>query len=186
MEIIINIIGLPLSGKTTLCEKLVRKYDFVHIALGKLIRENEMYKKVINHYISKGELIPSDITFKILQKDIEKHKGTNKVILIDGYPRNYQNLNKWEIEYGLDPKCVILLKCPEKLLNERLNIRMKKEKRKDDRKDLLNLRIKSFEQETSQVIDHYRKKGILYEISSAENENMMKEIDAILEEMKLI
>ncbi len=186
MEIIINIIGLPLTGKTTLCEKLVQKYDFVHIGLGKLIRENEIYKKVINDYISKGELIPSDITFKILQKEIERIKESNKPILIDGYPRNYENLNKWDIEIGLDPKCVILLKCPEKLLNERLTIRMRKEKRNDDRKDLLNLRIKSFEEETSQVIDHYRKKGLLYEISSSEDKIMMKEMHAILKEMKLI
>ena len=159
----IAILGFPLVGKTTVCEYLSTNYNFQHIPLGKLIREDETYKTVIEDFISLGKLVPSKISIEILQKEITKYEDST--ILLDGFPRNMENLREWEKCIGNNLKCVILIECNEEMLFERLASREIMECRMDDSKEVLITRLNSFHKETRPVIDYYKDRGILHIIN---------------------
>ena len=144
------VLGLPLAGKSTLCNYLERTYGFIHIALGKLIRENVTYKQTIEEHIKLGQLVPSYISFDILQRELVKNHG--KIILIDGYPRNEENLSLWDRHIGIEPLCVILIESEEDVVITRLSYR-KHEHRLDDNILLLKSRINSFYKETVPVLE---------------------------------
>ena len=55
------VLGIPLVGKSTLCNYLEKTYGFIHIPLGKLIQENITYKQTIEEHIWLGQLVPSYI-----------------------------------------------------------------------------------------------------------------------------
>lgn len=58
---LISIIGLPGSGKGTLCKNLLSKYNCKHVSAGDLLRQNND-KKIMN-IISKGQLVPNYMQF---------------------------------------------------------------------------------------------------------------------------
>ena len=153
----ISILGYPFVGKTTVCEYLSTYHNLKHIPLGKLIRNDIKHKTIIEQFISKGKLIPSKISIEILKNELLKYEKST--ILIDGFPRNMENLMEWK-KYG-DLKCVILIECNVQLLFERLVSRKIMECRIDDSKDLFIRRLNSFDQETTPVIEFFKNKGIL-------------------------
>ena len=91
MKNLIFILGLPASGKTTLCKNL-EKYGFKHLSLGNLLKNNIKYKSTITYHIQKGEIVPSYITTEILENELSKMSGD---ILVDGFPRTIGNLDYW-------------------------------------------------------------------------------------------
>lgn len=50
--------------------------------------------KLIDQYIRDGGIVPVEITLELL-KNRMKSLGWNKWFLIDGFPRNYNNLDGW-------------------------------------------------------------------------------------------
>ena len=54
-------------------------------------------------YLKKGEMLPNNITFPILQDRIEKAFGRGKkVVLLDGFPRHIAQLLDFEEQVGKD------------------------------------------------------------------------------------
>ena len=92
------VLGGPGSGKGTMCELLARDFDYQHISAGELLR-NELKKSgplasVIQDCIQNGQIVDGRITCSLIQAHM-KSIGTNKSYLIDGFPRNYNNVNSW-------------------------------------------------------------------------------------------
>ena len=48
---------------------------------------------MINTYIKEGKIVPAEVTVRLLRTAMEK-SGKNK-FLIDGFPRNLENLQVW-------------------------------------------------------------------------------------------
>lgn len=88
---VLFILGGPGSGKGTQCENLVSTYGFIHHSTGDLLRAEVKKQsdlgKEIDGYISKGNLVPGEVTAKMLHGVITGHSGQS-VFIIDGYPRN--------------------------------------------------------------------------------------------------
>ncbi len=88
----INIIlfGPPGSGKGTQAEKLVKKYNLLHISTGDLFRYNlkndTKLGKEAKKYIDKGELVPDRVTIKMLKEKVEENPKV-KGYIFDGFPR---------------------------------------------------------------------------------------------------
>lgn len=59
-----------------------------------------------------GKLVPTEIVVKLMKQEIEK-KNWEGVFLIDGFPRNKDNLIKWNEEIGVEVELVnmFLLNC---------------------------------------------------------------------------
>jgi adenylate kinase len=88
----IVLLGAPGSGKGTLSQVLIDKYNFYQISTGDLIREiiktdsplgNEL-KKIT----SEGKLVSDEFVKQLVLNKIEELKISNKSIIFDGFPRN--------------------------------------------------------------------------------------------------
>lgn len=78
------------SGKGTVGKILAENLKLAHISTGDLFRENlknetELGKEA-KSYMDKGELVPDDITVRMLEKRMEEADVENGAIL-DGFPR---------------------------------------------------------------------------------------------------
>lgn len=89
----LNIIflGMPGSGKGTQAEILAQKLNVPIISTGNLFRKNIKEETElgleVKDILAKGDLVPDEITFKMLKNELESIDISNGVIL-DGYPRS--------------------------------------------------------------------------------------------------
>ena len=81
-------IGPPASGKGTQADMLEAKFKFTKaspgIVLRKEVENNTKNGKIIEPYMAKGDLVPSDIVNRIVVDSIEK---IDTDFVIDGFPR---------------------------------------------------------------------------------------------------
>lgn len=95
----IIMLGAPGSGKGTLAKELSKEYNLVHISTGDIFRENiknetELGKKA-NEYISKGQLVPDDLTIDLVKNRLSQEDVKNGAIL-DGFPRTTHQAEELE------------------------------------------------------------------------------------------
>ncbi len=88
---IIVILGAQGSGKGTVGEKVAAELGLVHISTGDIFRENiknetELGKEA-NRYILAGNLVPDELTNRILMDRLSKEDVLEKGAMLDGYPR---------------------------------------------------------------------------------------------------
>ena len=86
----IVLLGAPGSGKGTVGKILAENLKLAHISTGDLFRENLKNEtelgKESKSYMDKGELVPDEITVRMLEKRMEEADVENGAIL-DGFPR---------------------------------------------------------------------------------------------------
>lgn len=172
MKEIIFILGGPGSGKGTQCQLLSEKFLYKHISAGDLLRaeknKDTKYSNLINKYISNGKIVPSSITISLIMDEIRN--CDHNVLLIDGFPRNLENLNSWneinnlKIKY----KC-IFFDCHTEVLVNRLLKRGLDSGRDDDNLEVINKRLQVFKESTEPVLDYFRKHHILTTLDSNRN-----------------
>ena len=85
----INIVlfGKPGAGKGTQAEFLKEKYNLTHISTGDVFRYNLKNETVLGKeakkYMDNGDLVPDELTIKMLQDEVEKNTDTQG-FLFDG------------------------------------------------------------------------------------------------------
>jgi adenylate kinase len=100
------LLGAPGAGKGTQASLLVEKLGLVHVSSGDLFRENLGKKTELGilakSYMDKGELVPDEVTIKMVIDRIARPDCAKGVIL-DGFPRTLaqaQALDKALSEQG--------------------------------------------------------------------------------------
>jgi adenylate kinase len=88
---VLILLGAPGSGKGTVAQYLKDKYDICYFSTGNLLR-NEVKEKTdigcrVESILGSGGLVGDDIVNEIVEKNIAKVRGDEKVVLLDGYPR---------------------------------------------------------------------------------------------------
>ncbi len=86
----IILLGAPGSGKGTLAKKITKDFGLVQISTGDLFRGeiaggSELGLK-LKSYMDKGQLVPDELTIKILSQRITK-PDCKKGVIFDGFPR---------------------------------------------------------------------------------------------------
>lgn len=86
------LISAPGSGKGTLSQYLVKKYDYVQVCPGDIFRseinaQTELGKK-IQPIVEKGEYVDEKIVCDLIANNISKILSQNKYFIIDGFPRS--------------------------------------------------------------------------------------------------
>jgi len=162
----INIIlfGPPGSGKGTQAEKLVKKYNLLHISTGDLFRYNLKNEtklgKEAKKYIDKGELVPDRVTIKMLKEKVEDNPKV-KGFIFDGFPRTIPQsraLDRLLKSRGGVSK-LLMLDVPDEDLVKRLIKRGKTSGRKDDTdKKIIQNRLSVYKETTLPVFNYYMKK----------------------------
>ena len=91
------LLGPPGAGKGTQAAGIVEKYQIPHISTGDIFRKNISEKTPLgveaDKYISKGNLVPDDITVPMVEDRLTWDDAKNGVIL-DGFPRTIEQAEK--------------------------------------------------------------------------------------------
>ena len=169
---VIFIVGPPGVGKNTQCDKLVEKYKFIHFGAGDLLRaeakKDTEEGKLVNSLISQGKIVPVKITCSLLKKAMDE-SGKNNIFLIDGYPRNQDNIDGWNEVFGTNYTLIssIILGCSEEQLEKRLLGRAKSSGRSDDKIEVIKKRFKVYVEQSQPIEAKLKEMGPFIEVQAS-------------------
>ncbi|CAI2378834.1 unnamed protein product [Moneuplotes crassus] len=165
------VLGGPGCGKGTQCSLMVERDDFVHLSAGDLLREEQATdskdSKLIKDYIKEGKIVPVEITCNLILKAMQK-KGMSKKFLIDGFPRNEDNLQGWNkvMNKHANVVQVVFFELSEDIMLERIMKRAETSGRADDNKEAAEKRFNTFKNETMKVIKHFEGKKMVHKVDA--------------------
>lgn len=159
----IVLFGPPGSGKGTQSTNLIQKYNLIHLSTGDIFRANIKGKTELGQpassFIEKGELVPDEVTIKMLQAEVEKHTDPAGFIF-DGFPRTItqaEALDKFLATRQTEISKMVALEVNEAELKVRLAERAKTSGRPDDAKpEVIEKRISVYNKETAPVAEYYK------------------------------
>lgn len=162
----IVLFGPPGAGKGTQSENLISRYNLVHLSTGDIFRSNIKGQtelgKLAKSYMDKGELVPDEVTIKMLESEVEKHPEA-KGFIFDGFPRTTaqaEALDRFLESRDSSITMMLALEVPEEELKKRLKHRAETSGRTDDADPkVIQKRIDVYQRETAPVADYYRKQN---------------------------
>ncbi|KAL5207569.1 hypothetical protein ABZP36_032004, partial [Zizania latifolia] len=168
------------SGKGTQCANIVEHFGFTHLSAGDLLRaeikSGSENGTMIENMIKEGNIVPSEVTIKLLQEAMIK--SANDKFLIDGFPRNEENHVAFENVTNISPAFVLFFDCSEEEMEKRLLGR--NQGRVDDNIETIRKRFKVFIESSLPVIEYYNGKAKVKKIDAA------KPIPEVFEDVKAI
>lgn len=182
----INLIlfGPPGSGKGTQAKHIVEKFNLMHISTGDLFRyemgnDTPLGLKA-KEFISKGELVPDEITIGMLKNKVNANEDAEGFIF-DGFPRTIKQaeaLDEFLKEKGEQVNLLLALQVDDDEIVSRILNRGKTSGRADDNDEsIIRNRIEVYNEETSPVYSYYDKQGKAQSISG------IGEIDEIFDRL---
>ena len=163
--------GPPGSGKGTQAAKLVDQYDLVHISTGELFRAemeaDTPLGRQANEYMSKGELVPDEVTIGILRNKLLSHRESHGFIF-DGFPRTVPQAEALDqllsmMDQQID--ALIMLDVPEEEIIGRILLRGQNSSRPDDNdEEIIRTRFKVYQSKTAPIFNYYNDKGKAFRV----------------------
>ncbi|MFL0063308.1 adenylate kinase [Tenacibaculum maritimum] len=168
----IVLFGPPGAGKGTQATLLKEKYNLLHISTGDVFRYNIKNQTELGvlakTYIDAGDLVPDEVTIKMLKEEVDKNAGANGFIF-DGFPRTESQaeaLDAFLSEKGEQINGMVALEVPEDLLVERLLERGKTSGRSDDTDESkIRNRFNEYNTKTAVLKEYYENQGNYYGIN---------------------
>ena len=187
-------LGPPGSGKGSYASRLSPIMEIPHISTGDLFRENMKNKTELgieaNKYIEKGDLVPDEITIRMLKERIERPDCKNGFFL-DGFPRTIAQANALE-KIAKIHKVLNFVATDETIIHRLGGRRICKKcgaiyhitelkskiegicdkcggepyQRKDDMPEVIKERLKVYEKQTKPLIDYYTEKKLIANINA--------------------
>ncbi len=192
----IVLLGPPGAGKGTQAQRLAAATKLLHVSTGDLFRENVKQGtelgQLANKYMSKGELVPDEVTIRMLLERIGRPDAAEGA-MFDGFPRNVvqaRALDEGLKARGAKISGALLISVPDEELVARLTGRWicrqcgnlyherndppKKVgvcdkcggelyQREDDRPEVVRTRLEK-QKPPDSLLEHYRVAGVLREI----------------------
>lgn len=172
---VVFVLGGPGAGKGTMCELAESQLGWTHLSIGELLRAEKEAggpnAAAITKYLDAGQLVPNEITVKLLKSTMETITRTTgkKNFLLDGFPRSLSNLEGWYEIFGKDtelPK-MLYFECPYPVLEKRILGRAKYTGRSDDNVECIKLRFDTFKAETLPTVEVFKNKDKCIEIDTS-------------------
>jgi len=190
----IIMLGAPGAGKGTQAKMIAEKYNIPHISTGDIfranIKEGTPLGKEAKGYMDKGQLVPDELTVRILLDRVASDDCSNGYVL-DGFPRTIPQAEVLDSELsklGDKVDFAINVDVPDENIVRRMGGRRacvtcgatyhiehvppKKEGicdkcgselilRDDDKPETVQKRLSVYHEQTQPLIEYYDKKGIL-------------------------
>lgn len=162
----IVLFGPPGAGKGTQSVHLVKSYGLVHLSTGDIFRSNikgnTELGKMAQSYMDKGQLVPDDVTIRMLESEVDQHREA-KGFIFDGFPRTTaqaEALDAFLDNRNTPVACMLALEVDEAELKSRLLARAETSGRPDDANPVvIQKRIDVYNAETAPVAGHYAAQG---------------------------
>ena len=202
----IVMLGAPGAGKGTLANMIAEKYNIPHISTGDIFRANikngtELGKEA-KGYMDKGQLVPDELTVKLLLDRVAQADCKNGYVL-DGFPRTIPQAevldgeltkNGEKLDYAID------VDVPDENIIHRMGGRRaclkcgatyhveyvppKKEGicdvcgselvlRDDDKPETVKNRLKVYHDQTQPLIEYYTKQNVLHSVDGTQDVNQV-------------
>lgn len=166
--------GPPGSGKGTQSEKLIQKYDLIHLSTGDLLRAEIAKQSPLGirakEIIEKGQLVPDEVVIGMINNRLEAHEDA-KGFLFDGFPRTVNQAIALDELLALKKAAinkVLALHVDDDMLTGRLLNRGKTSGRPDDENEqVIRKRLSVYHQDTQPVGSYYQEKGLLKNVDGA-------------------
>ena len=202
----IILMGPPGAGKGSVAKLLLKEFGFVHISTGDMFREviksGSELGKLADSYISKGHLVPDDVTISIVKERLSQD-DIAKGFLLDGFPRTLPQAEALEAlskEINRPIEAVINLNCDTQELIRRISGRrvcrtcgapyhidtMKPTvegvcdicggplyQRNDDNEESLKVRLQHYVEATKPLIDYYEDRKLLVNFNSLDGTDIL-------------
>ena len=183
----IVLFGPPGAGKGTQSEKLIEKYQLVHLSTGDILRAELKAGSQLGlearKFIDKGELVPDEVVIGMIEKKLDQNPDARGFIF-DGFPRTKKQaeaLDKLLAEKGTAITMMLALEVVEEELKKRLLLRGNDSGRADDKNpEVIQNRINVYNKETAPVKEYYKEQGKLQLI------NGIGSIDEIFNRLLLV
>ena len=147
MGLIVSILGIPGTGKSTQSKLLVEKCGYKRLSMGAQIRQLPE-DHPISIAIRTGDLAPSEWVMELADNFINQNKEDN--IVFDGCPRKVIEAEHYYRQYGHLMKYVIVLDIKKSNAKKRLKSRS----REFETSKTIKTRFKMSRQ-VDQVVDYY-------------------------------
>jgi adenylate kinase len=200
--VIVVLLGAPGSGKGTQGMPLAQKLGLAHVASGDMFREHlkagTELGQLAQSYMNKGELVPDDVTIRMIEDRLSRPEAAGGVIL-DGFPRTLpqaQALDEALARQGkrVDSAPFVTVSTDELLrrLGGRWVCRANGHsfhvvsnpprqagvcdfdgsdlyQREDDSMEVARKRLQVYFEQTEPVVDYYRGRGALVEVNGEQS-----------------
>ncbi len=186
----IVLLGPPGAGKGTQGVLLGKNYGIPQISTGDMLRKavagETALGKQVKEIIRDGKLVPDDLIISIIEERISGD-DCGKGFILDGFPRTIEQGEALEKLLPGSVDVTVYLNVPREEVVERLAGRLTCRKcsavyrkrdisvcpvcggdlyqREDDQKSTIEHRIKVYEENTAPLVEFYRSRGKLVEIS---------------------
>lgn len=184
---VIFVLGGPGAGKGTQCSKIVEQFGHVHLSAGDLLRAERAapgseFGELIEGHLVNGTIVPVEITCSLLERAMTESEKNN--FLIDGFPRNENNLEGWSKVMGdkVNLQCVLFFHCTQEVCTARcLSRGAAGSGRSDDNEESLKKRFVTYEQATMPIIMQFEEQNLVRKINASKSqEEVYSEVETIL------
>ncbi len=177
--------GPPGCGKGTQAKKIADEFGLTQVSTGDLFRKHLGEKTPLGlkaqEYMSKGELVPDDITIGMVRERLHE-PDVAKGVMFDGFPRTgaqAQALDDLLSEFGNEVSLVIDFVLPLEISRARLMGRQ--EGRADDNPEVIEKRLNDHKAVEESVMPHYRAKSDLVKSLDAN-----RTVDEIYDDVRVL
>jgi adenylate kinase len=151
------LLGPPGAGKGTQALKLSEKLGIPQISTGDLFRKNISEGTPLGveakRYLDAGDLVPSELTNKLVEDRIEQPDAADGFIL-DGYPRSVEQARAFdEMLKNHNTKLDAVLEFA--VSEQELLDRLKSRGRADDTEEVIHNRMQVYRDETEPLLEYY-------------------------------
>lgn len=158
----IIILGPQGCGKGTQAALLSQRLGVPHFSMGQLLREAEKaggpLAEKISGILLTGNLVPDAVAMEVLEQRLANKDATFGFIL-DGFPRNMAQFLAFDAK--MQPTMVLVIEVSKDISLQRLMKRAEIEHRTDDTPEVIEHRLRVYEQETRPMIEKYVERDLV-------------------------
>ncbi|QJD96919.1 adenylate kinase [Mucilaginibacter robiniae] len=170
--------GPPGAGKGTQSQKLIDKYNLIHLSTGDLLRYEIAQGTVLGiqakQLMDQGILVPDEVVIGMISNKLDSNPNA-KGFIFDGFPRTVAQATALDtLLQGKQTSIsgMIALEVEDAELEQRLLLRGKDSGRPDDANpEVIQKRIREYNEKTAPVAEYYKQQSkfkSIYGIGSIE------------------